>query len=296
MYPSCLRKWNRTHIKNQPAKLPLDGDHIHAAFPSSSLRHVPVSFLCPLLPTSLSPSLLSIWSLSLPTFHQDSLCSARLQALLSSLSLIGRIVSGLVVYSYLLLDVSLGHCCPGAFQQPVQLLESMWLSPLRCSCHRAVPERWRHREACRAISPRWFPQVSLPLAFYFQHIYMASFLSTVLTFRISLMPASLLLFGTLSPIEWPLWQYSKGPSCSFLKRLGTLESCPRLPCSMGFASVFCTLEDSSYFQTERQVLWKCLTHLSPKELEELDCPQCLNVLHKIPNEFYTWQILMLAAV
>lgn len=224
-------------------------------------------------------------------------CSARLQALLSSLSLIGRIVSGLVVYIYLLLDVILGHCCPGAFCQPVQLLESMWLSPLRCSRHRAyVPERWRHGEACRAMSPRWFPQVSLPLAFYFQHIYMASFLSTVLTFRISLMPASLLLFGTLSPIEWPLWQYSRGPSCSFLKGLGTLESYPHSPCSMGYASVFCTLEDSSYFQTERQVLWKCLTHLSPKELEELDCPQCLNVLHKIPNEFYTWQILMLAAV
>lgn len=105
-----------THIKNQPAKLPLDGDHIHAAFPSSSLCHVPVFLLCPLLPTFLSPNLLSIWSLSLPPFHQDSLCSARLQALLSRLSLIGRIVSGLEVCIYLLLDVSLGHCCPGAFQ------------------------------------------------------------------------------------------------------------------------------------------------------------------------------------
>lgn len=48
--------------------------------------------------------------------------------------------------------------------------------------NRDAPERW-HGEACRAVSPRWFPQVSLPLAFYFQHIYMASFLSTVLTFR-----------------------------------------------------------------------------------------------------------------
>lgn len=141
-----------------------------------------------------------------------------------------------------------------------------------------------------------FPRSLYLWLFIFNIIYMASFLSTVLTFRISLMPASLLLFGTLSPIEWPLWQYSREPSCSFLKRLGTLESCPRWPCSMGFASVFCTLEDSSYFQTERQVLWKCLTHLNPKELEELDCPQCLNVLHKIPNEFYTWQILVLAAV
>lgn len=103
--------------------------------------------------------------------------------------------------------------------------------------------------------------------------------------EINLMPASLPLFGTLAPIEWPLWQYSRGPSCSFLKRVGTLESCPCSPCSLGYSSVFCTLEDSSYFQTERQVLWKCLTHLSPKELEELDCPQCLNVLHKILNEF-----------
>lgn len=140
-----------------------------------------------------------------------------------------------------------------------------------------------------------FPR-SLYLWLFIFNIFIWPLLSTVLTFRISLMPASLLLFGTLSPIEWPLWQYSRGPSCSFLKRLGTLESCPRSPCSMGFASVFCTLEDSSYFQTERQVLWKCLTHLNPKELEELDCPQCLNVLHKISNEFYTWQILMLAAV
>lgn len=75
--------------------------------------------------------------------------------------------------------------------------------------------------------------------------------------------------------------------------MGTLESCPHLLHSMGYASVFCTLEDSSHFQTERLVLQKCLTYLSPKEL---DCPQCLKVLHKTLNEFYTWQILMLEDV
>lgn len=75
-----------THVKNQPAKLPLDGDHIHAAFPSSSRRHVPMSFLCPLLPTSLSANRVSIWSFSLHPFHWDSLYSPWLLALLSSLS------------------------------------------------------------------------------------------------------------------------------------------------------------------------------------------------------------------
>ena len=59
---------------------------------------------------------------------------------------------------------------------------------------------------------------------------------------------------------------------------------------MGYASEYCTLKDSSHVQTERLVLQKCLTYLSPKEL---DCPQCLKVSHKTLNEFYTWQILML---
>lgn len=85
----------------------------------------------------------------------------------------------------------------------------------------------------------------------------------------------------------------EGPLVLFGTRLGTLESCPHLLYNMAYASVFCTLEDSSHFQTERLVLQKCLTYLSPTEL---DCPQCLKGLHKTPNEFYTWQILMLEDV
>lgn len=62
---------------------------------------------------------------------------------------------------------------------------------------------------------------------------------------------------------------------------------------MGYASVLCTLEESSHVQTDRLVLQKRLTYLSPKEL---DCPQCLKDSHKTLNEFYTWQILMLEDV
>lgn len=175
------------HVKNQPAQLPLDGDHIHAAFPSSNLH----MFLCPSVSfTSYLPvtNRVSIWFsvsillIKIPCILLDSglCCQACLQC--------DRIVSGLVVYIYLLLDVSLQHCLSRNFLATSTTLGSMWLSwsPALLSSQGLWTEiYWKgcHGGTCRAMSPRWFPQVSLPLAFYFQHIYVASFLSAVLTFR-----------------------------------------------------------------------------------------------------------------
>lgn len=131
-----------THVKNRPAKLALDGDHVLAAFPSSSLHHIPVSSYLAIT----RPSVHSVFQP--PSFHWDSLHSAWLQALLSSLFLMWQDGEWLLVYIYHLLIVSLGHCYPGAFQQPGVLLEACdSLLPLYCSVitgvmSRVVLERW----------------------------------------------------------------------------------------------------------------------------------------------------------
>lgn len=116
---------------NQPAKLPLDGDHIHAAF-HPCIEPAPcfcdlVSF-CPcvlLLPTSQSSNLLSIQSFSCPPVVEIPciLLDSGLWALLLSLFLMWQDSYGLVSYIYLLMclwDVAY----PGAFQQAVLLLEA----------------------------------------------------------------------------------------------------------------------------------------------------------------------------
>lgn len=76
---SCIHPvWGnetRTHVKNQSAKILLDGDHNHAAFTSLSLHHVPMS-LCPFVLVSVTSYLyyptiissLSIQSFSHPPF------------------------------------------------------------------------------------------------------------------------------------------------------------------------------------------------------------------------------------
>lgn len=93
-----------------------------------------------------------------------------------------------MVYIYLLLVCLWDTLYPGAPQQPVLLLEAC--DSLLVPCTPLSPQGLRteilkggHGEACRTLSPRWLPQVSLPLAFDFQHIYVAAFLSTVLAFR-----------------------------------------------------------------------------------------------------------------
>lgn len=50
----------------------------------------------------------------------------------------------------------------------------------------------------------------------------------------------------------------------------------------------------SHFQTRWAVLTEVPTLSQSKRFK--DCPQCLEVLHKILNEFYAWQMLRLEAI
>lgn len=108
-----------------------------------------------------------------------------------------------------------------------------------------------------------------------------------------LMPASLLLFGTLSPPKWLFWQYGRGPSCSLLNKARHSGERPTFALQHGLC--LSVLYTGRFFTVpnRKTSVTEVPTYLSPKEL---DCPQCLKVLHKTLNEFYTWQILMLEDV
>lgn len=236
IHPVCGNEIG-TRVKNQPAKLPLDGDCIHAAFPSSSLCHGPVS-LCPLLPTSLSPSLLSIWSLSLPLFHWDSLCLLDSGLCCQACLWCDRLVSGLVVCIYLLLAVSLGHCLSRSLSATSTTLGSTWLSwsPALLSAQGLWTSCSWKVVMVRLVEPcllGGFPRSLYLWLFIFNVFMWLLFWVQCWHSENSLTLASLLLFGTLSPIQWLFWQYGRG-LLVVSEEAKELESCPHSPCSMGY--------------------------------------------------------------
>lgn len=127
--------------------------------------------------------------------------------------------------------------------------------------------------------------------FLFSNIFMWLFWVQCWHSENSLMPASLLLFGTLSPPKRLFWQYGRGPSCVFWQGWAPWRAAHI--CSTAWVMPQCSVHLKILHISKQKVLQKCLTYLTPKEL---DCPQCLKVLHNTPNEFYTWQILMLEDV
>lgn len=124
------------------------------------------------------------------------------------------------------------------------------------------------------------------------HTYVAPLISTVLTFRKQPYAGRFVQFWDTVTTRMAAWGLSHG----FLsKEAGTLKaSCSPLLQHGLCLNVMCPeMFFTSYFQIERLVLQKCL--LIPKIFK--NCPQCLEVLHKILCEFYTWQkMLMLEAI
>lgn len=187
MHPSCLRNWDRDSCQEAASEAPIGW----GPYPCCLLFIIifTIVFLGPCVLYFLPPCHPTFYpfSLSASPFLLRFLHSTWLQALLWSLFLVWMIVSGLVVYIHVLLMCLWDIAYPGRFISQYYSWKHVTLGPLFCSVSQGlwveIFLKGGHGEACRAMLPRLLPQVSLPLTFYFQHIYMASFLRTVLTFR-----------------------------------------------------------------------------------------------------------------
>lgn len=167
---------------------------------------------------------------------------------------------------------------------------------VRCSC-------WKVVALVRGVEPR-LPR-GLPGSLYLWplilnlHNYVATLASTVLTLQKGAICRQVcLVFGNhhhhngcpdvvLGAFLVAFWSGS----------LGTLKAwcIPKLLQHGLCLSVMCP---GMCFTSHFQIGWAVLTEVPNLAQSERfkDCPQCLQVLHKILNEFYTWQMLMLEAI
>lgn len=127
MHPSCLRKWDRDSCQEPASKAPT-GWRLH---PCCLPFIEPLSWSCVLV------SFTSYLPVAQPSVHlvfKPPSFSLRFPVLLDSrLSCqaclwCDRLVSGLVVCTYLLLPVSLGHCLSRNLSLTSKTLGSTWLS------------------------------------------------------------------------------------------------------------------------------------------------------------------------